>query len=118
MADITLTILAVGRSNNGLTPAFTSVNATDVYFAQNDGRLLLHVKNANAGAGTVTVQTPNTVDSQATLAITDLTATVPANTGDKMIGPFPPTIYNNVNGQIRVTFSLASGMTVAAIWLP
>lgn len=118
MADVTLTILAIGRSNNGLTPAYTSVNATDVYFAQNDGRLFLHVKNTNAGSGTVTVQTPGTVDSQATLAITDLVATVPQTSGDKMIGPFPPDIYNNVSGQLRITFSLATGMSVAAVRLP
>ena len=111
----TPTIQEITRTSSGLTPAYAAGSATETYLIPNNGRVFLHVKKTGAGDCTVTVPTPGTVDS---LAVTDYTATVVATTGDKMIGPFPPSAYNNAAGQISVTFSEVTDLTFAVIRLP
>lgn len=105
MADVTLTVTDSRRDSNGIniTDNDTTVSASDVYYFPNNGRVVLVVTNA-AGSNTVTVQTPGTVDS---LAVTDLTATITASK-TFALGPFPPTIYNDAQGRVRVTFSAAA----------
>lgn len=110
MADQTLTVQDVSVASSGLTPAYTTVNTSDNYFAQNNGRIFLHVKNATGGAATLTVESTATVGG---LAVADLTATIPATTGDKMIGPFPQGIYNDSQGRIKATCNVA--VTIAAV---
>lgn len=108
------TILAAQQvSRSGLTPAFSAGNA-DGHYVPNDGKMMLEVKNASASPITVTIQTPGTVDGN---AIADLVVTVPANTGDKMIGPFPPSIYNQADGSIYADLSAVTSVTLAALRL-
>jgi hypothetical protein len=102
MADLTLTVYDVGRTTaagaNFTDNLTAATNADNVYFA-NDGRVLLVVQSG--GGGNVTVTTPNTVDA---LAITDLV--IAAAAGDLQIhGPFPPSIYNDANGKVKVVVS-------------
>lgn len=111
----TPTIQEITRTSSGLTPSYAAGSATETYLIPNDGATFLHIKKTGAGDCTVTVATPNAVD---TLAVADYTATVVATTGDKMIGPFQPSIYNNGAGQISVTFSEVTGLTFAVIRLP
>lgn len=111
----TPTIQVITRTSSGLTPSYAAGSATDTYLIPNNGRVFLHVKKTGAGDCTVTVVTPNTTD---TLALADYTATVLATVGDKMIGPFPMSIYNNSAGQIAVTFSEVTGLTFAVLRLP
>lgn len=96
----------------GLAPAYTSPNATDTYQVPNDGKTILHVKKSGAGACTVTLDTPATFRGQ---AIANPTVSVPATTGDKMIGPFPVDLYGST---LNVTYSEATGLTHAAIRVP
>lgn len=106
------TVLAAQQvSRAGLTPVFSAGNA-DGHFVPNDGRVILEVKNTSASPVNVTVQTPGTVDGN---AIADLVVAVPATSGDKMIGPFPASIYNQADGSIYVDLSAATGVTVAAV---
>lgn len=111
----TPTIQDIVRASSGLTPSYAAGSATETYLIPNNGRVFLHVKKTGAGDCTVTVTTPNSVDS---LAVTDYTATVVATTGDKMIGPFQPDTYNNSAGQIAVTLSEVTGLTFAVLRLP
>jgi hypothetical protein len=111
----TPTIQEITRAGSGLTPSYAAGSVTETYLIANNGAVLLHVKKDNVNDCVVTVATPNTVEG---LAIADYTATVVATTGDKMIGPFPPNIYNNAAGQIAVTFSEDTGLTFAVIRLP
>ena len=77
----------------------------------NDGRIILQVGNGGGSPITVTIQTPGTVDD---LAVSDRTVTV--GDGDtKLIGPFPPGIYNQSDGMVYVDFSAVTDVTVAAL---
>ncbi len=110
MADVAVTVQEITRA--GLTPVYTgSLSTSDTYLVPNDGETYLHIKKSGASDCTVTVATPNTVDG---LAVTDLTVTVVASTGDKKIGPFPRETYNNADGKIAVTFSNITGLTMGA----
>lgn len=114
MATVTWTPQDVVRAGIDLTDS-GGLSTSDTYKFNNDGKTFLHIKKSGAGACTVTISTPNTVDG---LAIADLTVSVPATTGDKMIGPFPREIYNDANGQVSVTFSEITGLTAAVARLP
>jgi hypothetical protein len=95
MATITLTPLQAVRG--GLTNVFTAsgasplLNVVDTFVFNNTGHEVLQFRKTGAGACTVTITTPNTVDG---LAIADRTNTVPATTGDVTLGPYPPGDYN------------------------
>jgi hypothetical protein len=80
----------------------------------NNGDVVLHVKNTNASPRIVTITTPRTVDG---VAVADPAITIPATTGDKIIGPFPPATFNNAGGLVYVDFDASTGVTIAAIQL-
>ncbi|MFE3197168.1 hypothetical protein [Embleya sp. NPDC059237] len=111
MARADLTVQAVSRA--GLTPAFTAA-VVDGHMFPNDGRTLLRVKNSDAAAKTVTFAIPATVDGQ---AVTARQVTIPANTGDVVIGPWPAA-YNQASGKVWVDYSAVTGVTVAAVAVP
>lgn len=58
----------------------------------NDGKVIIIVRNTDAGAQTVTFVTPGTVDTQ---AVADRTDSIPAGV-QRMYGPFPPSDYGDV----------------------
>lgn len=115
MANIAVTVQEIGRSA-ALAPTYQAPTTTDTYQFANDGKTFLHVKKTGANACTVTVATPAT---PAGLALADLTFSVPATTGDRMIGPFDAQFYTDpVTGLTSVTFSEVTGLTFAAIRMP
>lgn len=95
MSDITMSVQQTTR--NGLAPVYTAagasplLNVVDTFQFQNTGKEMIHFKKSGAGACTVTIVTPETVDG---LAVAERTINVPALTGDVMAGPFPPAHYN------------------------
>lgn len=105
MSDVTVAVSQAARASNGLnvTDNDTAASSGNNYYFQNDGRTVLVITNG-AGSNTVTVQTPGTQDG---LAITDLTATVAASKVH-VLGPFPPTIYNDALGRVLVTVSASA----------
>lgn len=111
----TPTIQEIVRTGSGLTPAYGAALTTETYLIPNNGAVFLHVIKAGLGDCTVTVATPGSVDG---FAVPDLTATVLATVGNKMIGPFPPNIYNDASGNIAVTFSEVTSLTFAVLRLP
>lgn len=109
MADVAVAAQEITRSGSGLTPAYTgSLSTSNTYLIPNDGQTFLHVKKSGASDCVVTVAAVK--DGE-----TDLTATVVASTGDKMIGPISKRIYSR---QLSVTFSNITGLTIAAVRLP
>jgi hypothetical protein len=81
---------------------------------QNDGRMFIHVVNATGHDATVTIETPNTVDG---LAIADR-AVVVTSAEERMIGPFPPNIYNDSDRLVQVSYTVEDvGMTIALLRL-
>jgi tryptophan synthase beta subunit len=70
------------------------------------------IKNADASPKTVTFITQKTVGGG--LAVADEAVVVPA--GQTYIaGPFPPDLYNDGNGQVQVTYSAVTSVTVGVI---
>jgi hypothetical protein len=72
-------------------PAATTGNATDNHSVQNDGRVILIVKNTNASS------TARSITSYAARSVDGLTAptrieSIPAGE-TQVFGPFPPTDY-------------------------
>jgi len=108
MGLTTLTVQEIVRA--GLTPVLAAAN-TDGSYIPNDGRVFLQVKNTNGAAVTVTIDTPGSVDGN---AIANLAVIIPLTSGDKLIGPFPPAIYNQSDGTIKVTFSAVTDVTIGA----
>ena len=71
----------------------------------------LHVKNASGGAITVTVVTPRNDAWGNTIA--DNTISVPATTGERVIGPFPAEAYGSVtDGLADITYSGVTSLTI------
>lgn len=114
MAKIDLVAQQIVRDSSGLTPNYSTPAQTDLRIPNNDGRMFLHVKNSNAATRTVTVTTPGEI---AGLAISDLVATVPLTSGDKMIGPFPPGVFNQTDGSVYVDLESTAGITLALLRL-
>jgi len=101
-----LTVQEVSRA--GITPSYVAVAGGGDSFP-NDGRTIVQFKNTNAAARNVTTVTQLTVDGK---AVADDVINVPATTGDKIIGPFPPSIYNDVNGRVQLTYDASTNLTV------
>lgn len=103
-------------SRLGLAEAFTAADNTNGETCPNNGNMFLHVKNTGGGACTVSIAKSGipTIDGDATVA---KTVVVPITTGDRMIGPFLPGIYNDSSGNINVTFSTGTGVTAAYVQL-
>src|SRR3954470_4865460 len=88
----------------GTQPVYTAVTSSDPFAADEDN--FLHVKNAGGSPCTVTL-----VDSSLTAGgsvATNPTVSVPATTGDRMIGPIPPVFVNNSTGLITVSYSFTT----------
>lgn len=100
---------------SGITPSYTgSLLTANTYLVRNNGRIALHFKKSGAGACDVTIQTPV---QMAGLDVAENIVNVPATTGDKLIGPFPTTVFNDGLGDLRFTLSEITGLTVAALEL-
>lgn len=107
-----LTVQDITRA--GITPTFAAAANGGDSFA-NDGKVFFEAKNVNAATRLLTIALTKLVDGQTPAA---KTVTVPVTTGDKMIGPFPPDVYNDANGRVNVTYSTEVDVTVAAFRLP
>lgn len=77
----------------------------------NTGRELLVVKNADASSKTVTVDYVPTQDGQ---AVTDKAIAIPAGQ-TFVIGPFPPSLYNDAAGRVNITYSAVTSVTVKVV---
>ena len=89
-----------------------TVVASNSYLIRNNGKVILHFKKSASVICNLIIITPNTVDG---LAVGDRTVAIPADTGDKFIGPFPPSIYNDGNGDMEITLSDVDGLTGAIL---
>lgn len=108
MATVALSVEEITRAGKDLTDT-GSLSTSDTYTFPNNGRTFLHFKKSGASTCTVTIATPGSVDG---LAVADLTVSVPASTGDVMVGPFPREVYNDANGLVSFTLSNITGLTV------
>jgi hypothetical protein len=94
----------------GTTPTFGAVASSDTF--PNDGKTYLEVKNTSGTQDTVTVAAQSTCNQG---VLHDSVTVVPITTGDKVIGPFEPTRFNNSSGQCTVTHTQTASVTCAVI---
>lgn len=111
MARVAIAVQTITRT--GLEPAYAAAAAAaDGNSFPNDGRTFLAVVNGATDVE-VTLKIARTIDGQAAV---NPTVTVPA-TETRMIGPFPPGIYNQTDGSVHVDCDDESNVTIAAIRL-
>ncbi len=111
MGNVTLTpIQAVPTSVDGTSPQ--AMAAADNYIMRNNGRVILHFIKTGANPATITIVTPKTVGG---LAVADLTFVVAASSGIEFAGPFPPDLYNDASGDMDISTSEDTAITVQAI---
>jgi hypothetical protein len=92
----------------GTAPTYAAASAGGDTVAAGD-RTWIHVKNGSGSPVTVTIVTPGTV---AGLAIADITVSVPATTGEKLIGPLTASL---VGDPAQISYSASATVTVAAL---
>ena len=105
-APTTMNYQAIVRT--GLETTYAAVDGTNGNQFQNDGRMFLHVKNGSGAPISVYV------DARAT--VNDLTIVV-TNGESRMIGPFPPNLYNDANRRVQITYSSGTSVTAAVLRL-
>lgn len=112
MARTTLSVESISR--DGLDPTYTAAIADGHAFAHG-GDVFIHVKNDDASSKTITIPTPQTVNS---LAVADLTVDVPA-AGERMIGPFPKATFAQTddNDLVYIDYSATTSVTVGVFEL-
>ncbi len=118
MAEGTLTLKKI--INTGLNPAGVAPTITDGDGFVNNGNVFIQVVNGNAGAVIVTIDaypTGNQTPKPDDLTVTDRTVSIPAGE-TRLIGPFPPSIYNRpADGKVKVTCDVVALTTIAAIYM-
>jgi hypothetical protein len=94
----------------GTTPTYSAAAASTTVTCGD--RSFLHVKNTNGSSMTVTITATAQVDGQ---AVSDLVVTVPATTGDKMIGPITSKLFASASDGVSasITYSSTTSVTVA-----
>ena len=99
-----------------LTPAAPTFVAADAAGdrVKNNGSLFLEFKNTSASPVTITI---NSVTLCNQGFDHDVTVTVPATTGDRVVGPFPQTRFNDGDGFLTWTYSAVTSVTVGAFTL-
>ncbi|MCX5137578.1 hypothetical protein OOK06_36535 [Streptomyces sp. NBC_00340] len=97
---------------SGLTPTYTAAAASTTVTCGE--RSFLHVKNAAGSSMTVTITATGKIRGQ---GVADLVVTVPATTGDKMIGPLTPDLFASAADGVSaaITYSSTTSVTVANI---
>lgn len=105
MPRVALTVQQVTRT--ALTPTMSAADSANGHQFSNDGNVWLEVTTTGTTAN-LTILTPGTVDG---LAIADRVIALPA-TGSRKIGPFPPDVYNQADGNVYVDLSAQTGITL------
>ncbi len=101
----------------GLAPTYAAAAGGGDAMETGDD-MFLHVKNTSGGAITVTVAIGASQSTISGVAYTNTAVSVPATTGDRMIGPISSIPYKDgTTGLATITYSGVTNLTVAAIKL-
>ena len=103
MAALTTTVIPRGSTGADPTASMATPSAGGDSFVA-DAETWLRVTNTTAGAITVTA-TPPAGGAPQGGTVAPFTFTVPATTGDRFFGPFPPNPYADQNGNVNLTYS-------------
>ena len=114
MADIQLNVQDAARGGTVLVYSTSTtvppLTASDRFQIPNNGNVQIMVKNG-ATATVLSVEVAQTVDG---LAIADREVTIAANS-DAVLGPFPPSIYNDGDGDLNLSFDDVAHVSIVAI---
>lgn len=80
----------------------------------NNGKVFIHVKNGDASSHTVTVAAQAPCSFGVSNAAHDAVVAVGAGV-EKIIGPFSKDQFNDANGQLVLSYSALTSMTIAAV---
>ena len=96
-----------------------SAAAADGDTADNGGTTFLHIKNGSGESITVTITAETTsVDSNIYGDLTKANASIAiAGSGEAFIGPFKPAAFNDGDGEIAITYSGVTSLTIAALYI-
>jgi hypothetical protein len=94
----------------GLTPTYSAAAASTTVTCGE--RSFLHVKNTNGSSMTVTLTATARIRNQ---LVADVVITVPATTGDKLIGPISADLFASAADGVSasITYSSTTSVTVA-----
>jgi hypothetical protein len=107
------TYTPVNPDLTGAAPNLVAVSSSDTF--PNNGKRILHVKNASGSSINVTVDDPGSVSpANATAFNPDDTVAVPAG-AERYIGPFPVERFNDANGNVNVAYSATTSVTAEVI---
>jgi hypothetical protein len=111
----TLATQVINRA--GLGPTYAAATGGGDAMAVGSG-MFLHCKNASGAPITVTLTVPAARTFEPNVAITSPAISVPATTGERMIGPVDAaTFADPTTGLCTITYSGVTSFTVAAIQL-
>lgn len=109
----TLTTQPVTRA--GVTPTYaTAAGGGDACEVGDD--IYLHVKNTGTQK-IVTLAIPSSASPYPNVTYTNVAVTVPATTGDKLIGPISALFKDVTTGLCTITYDSATGVTIGAFKL-
>lgn len=104
----TLTTQSITRA--GVTPTYAAVaGGGDACEVGDD--IYLHFKNTNAATCTVTLAIPSSASTYPNVTYTNVAVTIPATTGDKLIGPISALFKDVTTGLCTITYSGTSTNT-------
>ena len=98
----TLTTQQVTRA--AITPTYAAVTGGGDACEVGDD-IFLHFKNTNAATYTVTLAIPSGSSPYANVTYTNVAVTIPATTGDKMIGPVGALFKDPTTGLCTITYT-------------
>jgi hypothetical protein len=112
----TLTTQVIVRT--GITPSYAAVTGGGDACEVGDD-IYLHFKNTNAATYTVTLAIPSGNSPYSGVTYTSTAVTIPATTGDKLIGPISAGLYKDpTTGLCTITYTgTTTNGTVACVKL-
>lgn len=110
----TLTTQSITRA--GVTPTYAAAAAGGDACEVGDD-IYLHVKNTNAATRDVTLAIPSTASTYPNVTYTNVVVTIPATTGDKLIGPISALFKNATTGRCTITYTSDVGVTIGCFKL-
>ena len=101
----------------GIAPTYTAATASDSFVPTGPGPYWLHIKNAGGSSDSVVIDDPVSTDPGSSTSFNpDVTVTVPATTGDRIIKIDPARFKNPGTGSVVWTNSFTTSVTAAVFY--
>jgi len=101
----------------GLAPTFAAAAGGGDKVTPGDSRFV-EIKNVGGSPCVVTIDDPNSVTPVGAQSFNpDLSVSVPATTGDRMIGPLGARFANQADGLVAITYSQVTSVTIGSFGL-